>query len=166
MQGYHRNMYMTNFWCVYIAEFIIMMFLQAYLKFEQTSGDPARVQILYERAIAEFPISADLWLNYTEYLDRTLKVPLPPDSFFSLFLWLVIYQWMVHVRLQAAKVVKDVYCRATRNCPWVKELWVRYLLILERLHASEEDISAVSFCFFFYFTSLHVNKIKFCWMIF
>lgn len=88
----------------------------AYLKFEQTSGDPARVQILYERAIAEFPISADLWLNYTEYLDRTLK---------------------------AAKTVKDVYCRATRNCPWVKELWVRYLLILERLHASEEDISAV-----------------------
>ncbi|KAK1370555.1 Squamous cell carcinoma antigen recognized by T-cells 3 [Heracleum sosnowskyi] len=88
----------------------------AYLKFEQTSGDPARVQILYERAIAEFPISADLWLNYTEYLDRTLK---------------------------AAKIVKDVYCRATRNCPWVKELWVRYLLILERLHASEEDISAV-----------------------
>ncbi|KAL8109467.1 hypothetical protein AgCh_025527 [Apium graveolens] len=90
--------------------------IEAYLKFEQTSGDPARVQILYERAIAEFPISADLWLNYTEYLDRTLK---------------------------AAKTVKDVYCRATRNCPWVKELWLRYLLILERLHASEEDISSV-----------------------
>uniref|UniRef100_A0A166I0D0 RRM domain-containing protein n=1 Tax=Daucus carota subsp. sativus TaxID=79200 RepID=A0A166I0D0_DAUCS len=88
----------------------------AYLKFEQTSGDPARVQILYERAIAEFSISADLWLNYTEYLDRTLK---------------------------AAKIVKDVYYRATRNCPWIKELWVRYMLILERLQASEDDISAV-----------------------
>lgn len=54
--------------------------LQAYLKFEQSSGDPARVQILYERAISEFPISGDLWLDYTSYLDKTLKV-----GFLSLF---------------------------------------------------------------------------------
>jgi hypothetical protein len=44
------------------------------LKFEQSSGDPARVQILYERAIADFPIASDLWLDYTRYLDKTLKV--------------------------------------------------------------------------------------------
>lgn len=49
--------------------------LQNYLNFEQSSGDPARVQILYERAIAEFPVSRDLWLDYTRYLDKTLKVP-------------------------------------------------------------------------------------------
>lgn len=67
------------------------MYLQAYLKFEQTSGDPARVQILYERAIAEFPVSADLWLNYTEYLDRTLKVPHHPRLVF-LVCYLVIVQ--------------------------------------------------------------------------
>lgn len=50
------------------------MILQIYLKFEQSSGDPARVQVLYERAIADFPLSSDLWLDYTRYLDKTFKV--------------------------------------------------------------------------------------------
>lgn len=53
---------------------MIIVILQTYLKFEQSYGDPARVQILYERAIAEFPISGDIWLDYTQYLDKTLKV--------------------------------------------------------------------------------------------
>ncbi|XVF23161.1 hypothetical protein REPUB_Repub13aG0013400 [Reevesia pubescens] len=88
----------------------------SYIEFEKSFGDPARVQILYERAITDFPVSTDLWLDYTRYLDKTLKV---------------------------GNIVKDVYSRATRNCPWVGELWVRYLLCLERGHASEKEISAV-----------------------
>ncbi|KAL3515786.1 hypothetical protein ACH5RR_022688 [Cinchona calisaya] len=87
-----------------------------YLNFEQSFGDPARVQILYERAITDFPIYADLWLDYTRYLDKTIKT---------------------------SSTVKAVYSRATRNCPWVGELWVRYLLHLERVHASEEELSTV-----------------------
>ncbi|KAM3762796.1 hypothetical protein ACB098_01G372800 [Castanea mollissima] len=87
-----------------------------YLKFEESSGDPARVQVLYERAIADFPIASDIWLDYTHYLDKTLKV---------------------------GNVVKEVYSRATKNCPWVGELWVRYLLCLERGRASEEELAAV-----------------------
>ncbi|KAJ9174854.1 hypothetical protein P3X46_013455 [Hevea brasiliensis] len=87
-----------------------------YLKFEKSAGDPARVQVLYERAITDFPISNDLWLDYTRYLDKTLK---------------------------AGNVVRDVYLRATRNCPCVGELWVRYLLTLERGRASEKEISDV-----------------------
>ncbi|XP_057785379.1 uncharacterized protein LOC131002911 [Salvia miltiorrhiza] len=87
-----------------------------YLKFEHSSGDPARIQILYERAISVFPVSADLWLDYTQYLDKTFKT---------------------------ARIVRDSYYRATRNCPWVGELWVRYLLALERSHASEEELSTV-----------------------
>ncbi|XP_022723457.1 squamous cell carcinoma antigen recognized by T-cells 3 isoform X7 [Durio zibethinus] len=88
----------------------------SYLEFEKSFGDPARVQILYERAITDFPVSSDLWLDYTRYLDKTLK---------------------------AGNAVKDVYSRAARNCPWVGELWVRYLLCLESGHASEKEISAV-----------------------
>ncbi|XP_020088462.1 squamous cell carcinoma antigen recognized by T-cells 3 [Ananas comosus] len=88
----------------------------SYIKFEESCGDPARVQVLYERAVVEFPVSSDLWLGYTSYLDRTLKVP---------------------------TVLKSVYYRATRNCTWVSELWVRYLLSLERVHASEEEIRYV-----------------------
>ncbi|KAE8711206.1 hypothetical protein F3Y22_tig00110300pilonHSYRG00004 [Hibiscus syriacus] len=87
----------------------------SYLDFEKSCGDPARVQILYERGITDFPVSSDLWLHYTRYLDKTLK---------------------------AGNVVKDVYSRATRSCPWVGELWVRYLLCLERGLDSEKEISA------------------------
>ncbi|KAF8404008.1 hypothetical protein HHK36_008884 [Tetracentron sinense] len=87
-----------------------------YLKFEQSSDDPSRVQNLYERAVTEFPISSDLWLDYTRYLDQTLKI---------------------------SNVVKGVYSRATKNCTWIGELWVRYLLLLERCHASEKELSAV-----------------------
>ncbi|KAL8141439.1 hypothetical protein V2J09_007460, partial [Rumex salicifolius] len=87
-----------------------------YLKFEDSCGDPARVHVLYERAMTEFPVSSDLWLNYTRYLNKTLKV---------------------------GNVVRDVHLRATKNCPWVGELWVRYLLALERCHASEDERSQV-----------------------
>ncbi|CAL8998279.1 unnamed protein product [Prunus brigantina] len=87
-----------------------------YLKFEESSGDPARVQMLYERAITEFPISSYLWLDYTHYLDKTLKV---------------------------GSIITNVYSRAVKNCPCVGELWVRYLLSLERGHASEKEIAAV-----------------------
>ncbi|KAJ8445788.1 hypothetical protein Cgig2_027869 [Carnegiea gigantea] len=87
-----------------------------YLKFEESAGDPARVQILYERAITEFPITSDLWLDYTRYMDKTIKV---------------------------GNVMKDIFSRATKNCPWIGELWVRYLLCLERGHASEEVVFLV-----------------------
>lgn len=88
----------------------------AYLKFEQSSGDPARVKSLYERAITDFPISGDLWIDYIHYLDKTLK---------------------------ADKTLRDIYNRATRNCPWVGELWVRFMLYLERCRFSEKEISDV-----------------------
>ncbi|QCD76392.1 squamous cell carcinoma antigen recognized by T-cells 3 [Vigna unguiculata] len=87
-----------------------------YLKFEQSYGMPARIQVLYERAITDFPISPDLWLDYTRYLDNTLKV---------------------------GNIVSNVYCRATKNCPWVGELWIRYMLSLERGHTSEKDLSEI-----------------------
>ncbi|CAJ1963814.1 unnamed protein product [Sphenostylis stenocarpa] len=87
-----------------------------YLKFEQSYGMPARIQVLYERAITEFPITPDLWLDYTRYLDNTLKV---------------------------GNIVNNVYSRATKNCPWVGELWIRYLLCLERGHTSEKDLSEI-----------------------
>lgn len=48
--------------------------MQNYLKFEQSFGMPARIQVLFERAITDFPISPDFWIDYTRYLDNTLKV--------------------------------------------------------------------------------------------
>jgi len=66
--------------------------------------------------ISELPVSSDLWIGYTSYLDRSLKVP---------------------------SVLRSVYYRATRNCTWVAELWVHYLLSLERIHSSEEELRHV-----------------------
>ncbi|MED6113486.1 hypothetical protein PIB30_071256 [Stylosanthes scabra] len=88
----------------------------SYLKFEDTYELPARVQVLYERAITDFPTSPDLWLDYTRYVDKTLKV---------------------------VSVVSNVYLRATKNYPWVGELWVRYLLSMERSHASEKELAEI-----------------------
>ena len=47
--------------------------------------------------------------------------------------------------LQVGNIVRDVHSRARKNCPWVGDLWVRSLLVLERCRASEKEISTVSF---------------------
>lgn len=45
--------------------------------------------------------------------------------------------------------MKDVHSRATKNCPWLGELWVRYLLCLERGRSSESEICSVCFCSYY-----------------
>lgn len=46
--------------------------------------------------------------------------------------------------LQVGKAITHAYSRATRSCPWIGDLWARYLLALERGSASEKEIYAVS----------------------
>ncbi|XP_063769347.1 squamous cell carcinoma antigen recognized by T-cells 3 [Pseudophryne corroboree] len=78
---------------------------QAYLDFEMKGGDPACIQIIFERALAENCLVPDLWARYTEYLDRQLKVK---------------------------DLVLSAHDRAARNCPWTVGLWKRYILAMER----------------------------------
>jgi hypothetical protein len=33
------------------------------------------VQLLYERAVAAFPLTSQLWLQYVRYLEAEVKVP-------------------------------------------------------------------------------------------
>ncbi|KAK2837273.1 hypothetical protein Q5P01_014485 [Channa striata] len=47
---------------------------QAYIDFELKEGDPARIQITFERALAENCLVPDMWAKYTIYLDRQLKI--------------------------------------------------------------------------------------------
>lgn len=35
---------------------------------------PASPQVLFERAVAAFPVTAELWLQYLAYLEHTLKI--------------------------------------------------------------------------------------------
>eukprot|EP00112_Aurelia_sp_Birch-Aquarium-sp1_P005065 Seg1574.20 transcript_id=Seg1574.20/GoldUCD/mRNA.D3Y31 product="Squamous cell carcinoma antigen recognized by T-cells 3" protein_id=Seg1574.20/GoldUCD/D3Y31 len=77
---------------------------EAYINMELKDGDPARIQCIYERAIKDNCLDANLWEQYTEYLDNKLKV---------------------------ASVAVPVHKRAVRNCPWVVKLWISYIKALE-----------------------------------
>uniref|UniRef100_A0A673GQ77 Spliceosome associated factor 3, U4/U6 recycling protein n=1 Tax=Sinocyclocheilus rhinocerous TaxID=307959 RepID=A0A673GQ77_9TELE len=89
---------------------------QAYIDFEMKEGDPARVQIIFERALAENCLVPDLWIKYTTYLDRQLKIK---------------------------DLVLSAYERAVRNCPWTMGLWKSYLLALERHEADHQTMTDV-----------------------
>lgn len=41
---------------------------QSYLDFELKEGDPARVQITFERTMAENCLVPDMWVKYNTYL--------------------------------------------------------------------------------------------------
>lgn len=64
----------------------------------QARGEPSRVAVLYERAVAVFPVTHVLWAQYGRYLEAHLRMP---------------------------GVASAVYSRAVRNCPWVGALWAR-----------------------------------------
>ncbi|XP_038646289.1 squamous cell carcinoma antigen recognized by T-cells 3 [Scyliorhinus canicula] len=90
---------------------------QAYIDFEVKDGDPARIQIIFERALSENCLVPELWARFTLYLDRQLKIK---------------------------DLVVSAHERAVRNCPWIVGLWKRYLLALER-HQVEHKIIIETF---------------------
>ena len=47
-----------------------------YVALEKEEGEPARVQCLYERAVAEHCLVDILWEEYLAYMDSTIKVGL------------------------------------------------------------------------------------------
>uniref|UniRef100_A0AAQ6AGF6 Spliceosome associated factor 3, U4/U6 recycling protein n=1 Tax=Amphiprion ocellaris TaxID=80972 RepID=A0AAQ6AGF6_AMPOC len=89
---------------------------QGYIDFELKEGDPARIQITFERTLAENCLVPDMWAKYTTYLDRQLKIK---------------------------DLVLSTHERAVRNCPWTMGLWKSYLLALERHGADHQTVSDV-----------------------
>ncbi|XP_074494100.1 squamous cell carcinoma antigen recognized by T-cells 3 [Sebastes fasciatus] len=87
---------------------------QSYIDFELKEGDPARIQITYERTLAENCLVPDMWAKYATYLDRQLKIK---------------------------DMVLSSHERAVRNCPWTMGLWKSYLLALERHGADHQTVS-------------------------
>ncbi|GLC34775.1 hypothetical protein PLESTB_001162500 [Pleodorina starrii] len=85
----------------------------SYIKMEQNAGDAARVQVVYERAVAAFPLTHSLWLQYGQYMETHIKLPGP---------------------------INDVYGRAVRNCPWVGAVWERAIRALDRTAAPPEAV--------------------------
>ena len=84
----------------------------------QVKGDPARVQLIYERALAAFPVTHYIWQAYANYVQDHLRAAAPTNK---------------------------VYNRAVRNCPWVGSLWANALraLELEPVYDVEQQHSAL-----------------------
>lgn len=86
---------------------------QVYIDYELKEGDPARIQMIFERALAENCLVPDMWAKYTTYLDRQLRIK---------------------------DLVLSTHERAVRNCPWTMCLWKGYILALERHGADHQTV--------------------------
>uniref|UniRef100_A0A8C6UYY8 Spliceosome associated factor 3, U4/U6 recycling protein n=1 Tax=Neogobius melanostomus TaxID=47308 RepID=A0A8C6UYY8_9GOBI len=86
---------------------------QSYIDYELKEGDPARIQLIFERALAENCLVPDMWAKYTKYLDRQLRIK---------------------------DLVLSCHERAVRNCPWTMGLWKGYILALERHGAEHQTV--------------------------
>ncbi|RWS23957.1 squamous cell carcinoma antigen recognized by T-cells 3-like protein, partial [Leptotrombidium deliense] len=87
-----------------------------YIEYEEVNGTPPRVQSIYERAIVQHCLRADLWLKYTSFLDSKVKI---------------------------ASLSKKAYERALRNCPWIVDLWISYIRCLEKFDENRDNITLV-----------------------
>ena len=87
-----------------------------YLALEKDDGEPARVQCLYERAVAEHCLVAQVWEEYIAYLESTIKIE---------------------------TVITPVYTRAIRNCPWAVELWCGQLRAYEKYEKESHEVTKV-----------------------
>eukprot|EP00959_Pyramimonas_sp_CCMP1952_P092288 1932179-Pyramimonas_sp.AAC.1 len=85
-----------------------------YIHFEEAQDEPARVRCIFERAIAVFPTTLELWVRYLRYLEQKLRV---------------------------SDVTRAVYARAVRNCPRVGSLHTAYMRFEER-HGAAPEIQA------------------------
>ncbi|XP_026677087.1 squamous cell carcinoma antigen recognized by T-cells 3-like [Diaphorina citri] len=93
---------------------------ESYLSYEKNpkegGNNPTRVQTLYERALADLPLTDALWISYIKYMSSTIQLEEP-----------------------VLKVIE----RALRNCPWISKLWVFYLQALERFGKPMLEITGV-----------------------
>lgn len=88
----------------------------AYCTMEERHGSMAQVECIYERAVAAFPVTHTLWLQYGWYMQRKCK------SFDK---------------------IDKVYFRATRNCPWLGQLWERRIRSAALYENAAPDIQAI-----------------------
>jgi hypothetical protein len=79
---------------------------RTYLDLEMNEfKDPARIQALFERIVAEMPLYDSFWNDYCKFVDHQFK---------------------------AAETTFAIFKRAIRNCPWNGPIWSEYILAAER----------------------------------
>lgn len=88
---------------------------RTYLDLEMNEiKDPARIQALFERIVADIPLYDAFWIDYCKYVDRQFK---------------------------AAESTFAIFRRAIRNCPWNGSIWASYILAAERYEKEDSFIS-------------------------
>lgn len=88
--------------------------------------DPARIQALYERIVAEMPLYDVFWIDYCTFVDRQFK---------------------------SAETSFAIYVRAIRNCPWNGTLWADNIFAAERY---EKDHGFISGNYMKYFNNYNL----------
>lgn len=134
---------------------------QTYIDFEQKEGDPARIQITFERTLAENCLVPDMWAKYTTYLVSAARCewvllgnglvprmnPRPLRGRTSLLLLVTRDGASLPLQdrqLKIKELVLSAHERAVRNCPWTMGLWKSYLLALERHGADHHTVSGTT----------------------
>ena len=119
--------------------------MQSYLEFEKSFGDPSRVQILYERAIIDFPVSSDLWLDYTRYLEKTNVVKVVYSKATR------NYSWVGELWVRYLLCLKRGHVSEKEISTFFeKSLQIKVMEIILDLDPAPNLVS-VQFCLWFYF---------------
>lgn len=87
-----------------------------YLIYEKEHGDPGRVCILYERILSDLSLESQFWIDYINYVNKTLK---------------------------NEEFIVPIYERSTRNVPWCMIIWKNWIRSLEKWNKPLLDIQNV-----------------------
>lgn len=93
---------------------------EEYLSWEKNPKEggnkPNRIICLYERAVADIPLTRSLWENYSYYVADTIK---------------------------DADTVLNICKRSVANCTWASELWNNYLIHAEANNKTSEEMTGL-----------------------
>lgn len=110
--GYERALSMLNLRLPYEERIVsaqteeeLLDSYKMYLLYEQRSGDPGRITVLYERAITDLSLEISIWLDYIKYLEENIKIE---------------------------SVLDQVYQRSSRNIPWCANIWQKWMRSYEK----------------------------------
>ncbi|XP_054004935.1 squamous cell carcinoma antigen recognized by T-cells 3-like [Hylaeus anthracinus] len=98
------------------AESELLDAYKAYLMHEKQNGDPGRISVLYERAVADLSLEVSLWLDYLTYLEENIKIE---------------------------SILDQVYQKATRNIPWCAKIWQKWIRSYEKWGKPTLEIQAL-----------------------
>lgn len=83
---------------------------------KEGGNKPNRIICLYERAIADIPLTQKLWADYIDYIAITIK---------------------------EADTILDICKRSVANCSWSSDLWTTYLIQAEANNQTQEEITGL-----------------------